>query len=158
MGEGFALALGQLRSKVIPLSSRSAACLVLLLALVSLPGCSELALQKDAAPTAGSPDPAYTDLISEHIKKTFKDRLSYDRFEISGSRWVHSIKGWAWLSCVRFDDRGHQRVYAVFVKDSAIVDSRYAVQTDACDSETYSPFAAMGATMPASIGVQEPLY
>lgn len=132
--------------------------MALLLTLALLPGCSELAAQKDAAPAAGVPDPAYTDLIADHIKKTFKDRSSYDRFEISGVRWVHSIKGWAWLSCVRFNDHGHQRAYALFIKDGAIVDSRYAVQTDACDTETYSPFAAMGAAMPASIGVQDPLY
>lgn len=115
-------------------------------------------MQKDAAPAAATPDPAYTDLIANHIKKTFKESSSYDRFEISGVRWVHSIKGWTWLSCVRFDDHGHQRAYALFIKDGAIVDSRYAVQTDGCDTETYSPFAAMGTAMPASIGTQEPLY
>ena len=69
---------------------------------------------------------------------------------------MHSLKGWAWLTCVRFQDQGHPRVYAVFLKDGTIVDTRYAVVTDACDAQTYALFDAMrGAARP---GIQSPLY
>jgi hypothetical protein len=79
----------------------------------------------------------------------FKNQASYDAFEISPFRWVHSLKGWAWLTCVRFQDQGHPRVYAVFLKDGRIVDTRYAVVTDACDAQTYALFDAMrGAARP----------
>lgn len=142
----------------VPTSLQGAACATLLLALAFLPGCSDLAMPKEASPTAGAPDSTFHELIANHFKTTFKDRASYDTFEISGVRWVHANKGWSWLTCVRFHDQGHPRTYALFIKDSAVVDSRYAVRTDACDTQTYVPFNAMGVVMPSSIGAQEPLY
>lgn len=141
-----------------PPSLRRAARAALLLTLVVLPACSELALPKEATPAPGA-DPANNELVARYLKATFKDRGSYDTFDISGFRWVHSVKGWSWLSCVRFQDHGHRRTYALFIKDGAVVDGRYAVQIDACDTQTYSPFdAIMGPATPASIGVQAPLY
>ena len=35
---------------------------------------------------------------------------------------------------------GHLRSYALFIQDSAIADGRYAVETDACESQTYTQF------------------
>jgi hypothetical protein len=139
-------------------SLQRAAGAALLLTLAVLPACGELALPKEAAPPLGA-DPAYNELVARHLKTVFKNRGSYDTFDISGFRWVHSVKGWSWLACVRFQDRGHPRTYALFIQDGAVVDDRFAVQTDACDTQTYSPFdAMMGTVPPASIGVQEPLY
>jgi hypothetical protein len=129
----------------------------MLLVLASLPGCSELALTKEDTPPAV--DPANDKLVADYLKAEFKKRGSFDTFDISAYRWVHSIKGWSWLTCVRFRDRGYQRIYAVFIKDGAVVDSRFAVQTDACEMQTYSPFdALMGAVPPTSVGGQGPLY
>jgi hypothetical protein len=125
----------------------------LLLALV-LPGCSDFALQKEDMPARGA-DPAYNDVAANYLKTAFKDRAFYDTFEISGVRWVHSVKGWNWLTCVRFRDHGHQRTYALLIKDGAVIDARFAVETDACDGETYAPFDAM---KPARPGMQAPLY
>ena len=148
----------------MPVFSRSAACAVLLLTCTPLPGCSELAMQKDATPTAATPDPTYTELIARYINKTFKDRSFYERFEISGTRWVHSIKGWGWLVCVRFQDRGRVRSYALYIKEKAIVIGRYAVETDGCDGRDYSPFELTNKpARPMSPGVPinpglEPLY
>ena len=65
--------------------------------------------------------------------------------KISAFRWVHSLKGWGWLTCVRFQDRGHPQIYAVLVRDGKILDGHYAVQTDACDTQTYVMFDAMRA-------------
>jgi len=56
--------------------------------------------------------------------------------KISAFRWVHSLKGWGWLTCVRFQDRGHPQIYAVLVRDGKILDGHYAVQTHACDTQT----------------------
>lgn len=129
-------------------------CAALLLALAALPGCSDVALPLEEAP-ASAADPGYNELVANHLKTAFKDRASYDAFEISGFRWVHSLKGWAWITCVRFQDHGHPRTYALFIKDGAVVDGRYAVETDACNTQTYTPFDAM---RPARAGIQEPLY
>ena len=129
----------------------------LLLAL-ALPACSDLALPKEDLPPAGA-EQALNTVVGDQLKTLFKDRAAYQAFEISGYRWVHGFKGWSWLTCVRFQERGHPRTYALFVKDGAVIDSRYAVETDACDGETYAPFdPATGLLRPASVSLQQPLY
>ncbi len=145
------LILGQWKSTTTVLHVARAG---LLLALLLLSGCSELALPNEEMPTAGA-DPSYLNVVAYYLKSVFKDQAYYDAFEISAFRWVHSLKGWSWLTCVRFQDRGHPRIYAVFVRDGRVVDGRYAVQTDACDTQTYVLFEAMRAVRP---GIQSPLY
>ena len=90
------------------------------------------------------PDPSYRDIIAGYLKDAFKDHSSYDTFEISTPRWVHSFQGWNWLTCVRFLDSGHRRTYALFLNGAVVVDSRYAVQTDQCDMQAYTIFEQMG--------------
>ena len=129
----------------------------LLLAL-AVPACSDLALPKEDVPGAGT-QPALNTVVADQLKILFKDRAVYQAFEISGYRWVHGLKGWSWLACVRFQEHNHPRTYALFVKDGAVIDSRYAVETDACDGETYAPFdPATGLLQPANVGLQQPLY
>ncbi len=133
-----------------------AAATALLLTLTVLPGCSNIGLPKEAAP---EPEPAYTKLVADYLKSVFKGYASYSDFEIAGVRWVHAPKGWAWLACARFQDHGRQRTYALFIKDGAVFDARYAVQTDACDAQTYSPFdVTTGAIKPVDAGIQKPIY
>jgi hypothetical protein len=129
----------------------------LLLLLGTMAGCSSLAVTNEDTPASG-PDRAYNGLVANRLK-SFKNYASYDAFEISDFRWVRSINGWSWLTCVRFQERGQRRSYALFIKESRIIDSRYAIQADGCDTRAYSPFDQMvGATRPASAGVLEPLY
>jgi hypothetical protein len=126
-----------------PWSLRHAAWTVLLVATTGLSavlaGCSGLAANNGEVPATG-PDLSYREVIASHLKKTFKNYSTYDSFEISDPRWVHSMKGWNWLTCVRFQDHGHLRIYAVFLNGEKIIDDRYAVQTDNCDLQTYVPF------------------
>jgi len=60
---------------------------------------------------------------------------------------------------VHFQDRGHLRTYAIFIDGNAVVDARYAVQTDNCGSQTYTQFdlvsGVLGQPTPP---VQPPLY
>jgi hypothetical protein len=109
----------------------------LVLALLLTPGCAQLAQQSASPP---STEPAYALLASKYLASVMKDRSAFEDFEISGLRWVHSLKGWSWLACVHFTDHGHLRSYALFIQDDAVVDGRYAVETDACGSQTYTPF------------------
>jgi hypothetical protein len=67
----------------------------------------------------------------------------------------NSFKGWVWMTCVRFEDKGHPRTYALFIKDGGVIDSRDAVQTDACITQTYGVFDALG---PARAGILGPLH
>jgi hypothetical protein len=76
----------------------------LLLMVALLPGCSDVALPSEEMPASGA-YPWYNDLVANHLKKTFTNRASYDAFAISAFRWVHSLNGWAWMTCVRFEDR-----------------------------------------------------
>jgi hypothetical protein len=118
---------------------RRAACgAAVALALVTLPACSELAQSGESTPPEAKPP--YAALAAKHLQSMLKDRAAYDDFEISGLRWIHSVKGWDWLACVHFHERGHLRTYALFISNDAIVDSRYAVETDACEPQTYTPF------------------
>jgi hypothetical protein len=125
-----------------PLRHAGWAAVPLLVAAI-LAGCSELAATNEEAPTSG-PDPSYRKAIADRLKSAFKAYASYDSFEISEPRWVHSYRGWTWLTCVRFQDHGHQRTYALFHNANAVVDDRYAVQTDDCDRQAYAPFERMG--------------
>ena len=59
------------------------------------------------------------------------------------------------MTCVRFEDNGHPRAYAVFITDGKVIDGRYAVQTDTCDAQTYAAFDAMGPTRAGGLG---PVY
>jgi hypothetical protein len=111
-------------------------------------------LPSEEMPASGA-YPWYNDLVANHLKKAFTNRASYDAFAISAFRWVHSLNGWAWMTCVRFEDNGHPRTYAVFIKDGKVIDGRYAVQTDACNTQTYAVFDAMG---PTRAGVLGPVY
>lgn len=123
-----------------------------LLTALALPACSHTAPSQEL-PTVG-PDPAYAKLIAAHLQTTFKNLTPNDGLEISPPRWVQSNKGWSWLACVHFQDRGHRRTYAVFFNNSEVVDGRYAVETDDCGTQTYSPFN-LTTMSPGAVG---PLY
>jgi hypothetical protein len=123
----------------IPYAKRAILRAGLALMLMTLPGCSELA-QSGETPAPTGTQPPFVSLAATHLQSVLKDRASYDDFEISGLRWVHSITGWSWLACVHFHDHGHLRTYALFIQGNAVVDGRFAVETDACEAQTYTQF------------------
>ena len=137
--------------------AQHAARAALLLPLVLL-GCSAIVLPREDAPAAG-PDPAYYAKIVTQLQSSFKDIGSYDSFEISEFRWVHSVDGWSWLSCVRFQDHGRRHTYALFIRGDEITKSRFAVKTDDCEAQNYSPFTQLPNAAGAADGSGlEPLY
>jgi hypothetical protein len=103
-----------------------------------LPGCSELAQPSEAAPPAEQP--AYVSLVAQYLQSSLKDRSAYDAFEISALRWVDANKGWSWLACVHFHDHGVLRSYALFIQNNTVADARFAVETDSCDTQSYTQF------------------
>lgn len=129
-----------------------------MLCLLAAPACSELA-QSSQAGAPPPTQPPYVSLTAQYLLSTLKDRFAYDGFTISGLRWIVSLKGPAWLACVHFQDHGHLRTYAIFIQDNTVVDGRYAVETDACDSQAYTPFDLMtGQLGQPTAPVQPPLY
>ena len=117
--------------------------LVALLTAAALVGCNEVVLAEEHIPES-PPDPSYRAVIANYLKTIFKNYSSYEAFEISDPRWVHSFQGWNWLTCVRFVDRNRRRTYVLILKGTTIVDAHYAVQTDDCGAQTYSVFEQMG--------------
>jgi hypothetical protein len=133
----------------------------LLLVLAVLPACSHVDLPtadmtKDASSAPGL-DPTYRKLVADHLKAIFKNISSYGAIEISEPRWLQADKGWSWLVCVRFQDRGHRRTYALFINGHEIIDERYAVLTDACNVQNYSPLD-VDTMRPGAVGDPGPLY
>ncbi len=141
-----------LRERLKVRSSRQCAGAAFLLMVVLL-ALSDVAVPQEML--ASGADPGWNKIVANHLKSIFKNRATYDAFAISAFRWIHSLKGWAWMTCVRFEDNGHPRMYAVFIQDGKVADSRYAGQIDACNTETYAAFDAMG---PTRAGVLGPLY
>jgi len=143
----------------IDLSVRGAARLgTFLLAFVCLLGCSNMVVQDDPMPAAG-PDPAYGTIVSHRLKELFKNLSSSDAVEISRPSWVHTMIGWSWLSCVHFQDQGHRRTFAFFIRGSDIIDARFAVQTDGCGAQNYASLdLATGAIASAAAGEPAPLH
>ncbi len=90
------------------------------------------------------PDPSYRNVIAACFKSTLKNYATYELFEISEPRWVSSTKGWNWLVCVRFVDRGRRHSYAMLFNGNTVVDGHYAYQTDACGTQSYVAFEQMG--------------
>jgi hypothetical protein len=98
-------------------------------------------------------------LVANRLKSTFKNLSPADPVEISQPRWVDTFIGSNWLICVQLQDQGHRRTYALFMNGSAIIDARYAVESDACGAQTYSPLdLASGATGSAATDGRGPLY
>jgi hypothetical protein len=130
----------------------------LVLALVLLAGCSSLAGPQEGAATAPL-NSDYRRTIAAHLRSTFTKSPLTGPAEISEPRWVLSNKGWSWQVCVRFQDRGHQRTYALFFNGAEFLDERYAVLSDACDAQTYSEFDLGTSSMrPGAVGDPGPLY
>jgi hypothetical protein len=119
--------------------SHAARRVVFALALAAAAGCTELAQPSQAA-SPPPQQPPYAALAAKYISSTMRDRPAFEGFEISGLRWVHSLKGWSWLACVHFLDHGHLRTYALFMQNDVVVEGRYAVQSDSCAAQSYMPF------------------
>ena len=137
-------------------SSRRAIHAAPLLALTLLPGCSDVALPPQDAPPPGA-DPAYTKLVADHIGATFKEHAAY-----AGRNFRTAVGACAprLESARSFASRiiAPAPGCAVFIKDGAVVDSRYAVQTDTSIFQAFAPFDIItGAMRPDDVGAQEPI-
>jgi hypothetical protein len=127
-----------------------------LLSLTLTAACGSLATE---AVQTTAPNPDYLQTIAKRLQATFSKAPLSGPIEISDPRWVLSNKGWGWIVCIRFQDRGHQRTYVMIFDRNEFLDERYAVQTDACGAQTYSGFdPGSGGMRPSSVGDPGPLY
>jgi hypothetical protein len=150
-------------SSLLRVTGRAALRLGFGIALLAMPGCSELASPSGVMPPSGAmppgTEPPYVSLAAKYLQSALTDQAAYDGFEITGVRWVHAIHGWNFLTCVHFHDHGHLRTYALFIQDGVVVDARYAVETDACETQVYTPFDLLTGTLGRPTAPrQPPLY
>ena len=125
--------------------------------LVTMAGCSQIVLPESAMPLG--PQPPYVSLAAKYLQSALKDVRAYDNFEISPLRWVNTLKGWSWLACVRFHERGHTRIYAIFIQDDVVSDARFAVETDTCEAQAYTPFDLISGVLGRPTApMQQPIY
>jgi hypothetical protein len=138
----------------------------LLLLLTCLPGCSSVGLSRQAAPAAAPSsdatpvplEPAYLSWIAGRLKSQFKKPPNAG-LELSEPRWLLSNNGWSWVACARFQDQGYRRSYVIYFDAKAVIDSRYAVLSDGCAAQTYTPFDLETAKLvPQAVGTQGPVY
>src|SRR5581483_11264848 len=121
---------------------------------LALAGCSELATGGVAAAPATQPN--YVPVAASYLRGALKDRTFFGDFKISRLRWVDTIKGWNWVACVQFQDHGHPRLYAIFIEGDAVVDARYAVETDGCEAQAYTQFDLISGTLGQPTTPQQP--
>jgi hypothetical protein len=119
------------------------------------PGYAQIAQPSEAA-TPPAEQPAYAAIAAKYFSSTMADRASFENFEISALRWVHGLKGWSWLACVHFLDRGHLRTYSLFIQNDAVIDGRYAVQTDSCGAQSYTPFDVVSGVLGRPTAPRQP--
>ena len=126
----------------------------LALMLLASSACTQIAQSEAATPP--TEQPAYAAIAAKYLAATMADRAAFENFEISGLRWVHALKGWSWLACVHFVDHGHRRTYALFMQNDAVVDARYAVQSDSCGLQSYTPFDIVTGVLGRPTAPQQP--
>lgn len=141
-------------TRIMALSHRTLGFTAVALAGFILAGCSELATGSVAAAPATQPD--YVPIAASYLRGVLKDRTFFEDFRISGLRWVDTIKGWNWLACVQFQDHGHLRRYAIFIQGDAVVDARYAVETDGCQAQAYTQFDLVTGALGRPTALQQP--
>ncbi len=123
-----------------------------LAAALILSGCSasELAQNWPGGPVPDLSQPNYRRIVSDNIRAIFPKATPPGDLEISGIRMVDHLKGPAWLTCLKIDARGHPQLYAIFIQNDRVIDSRASVVMDQCQKESYGPFELPGASKPDS--------
>ena len=123
-----------------------------LAAALFLSGCSanEFAQNWPGGPVPDLSQPNYRRIVGDSIRTIFPKENPPGELEISGLRLVEHLKGPAWLTCLKIDARGHPQLYAIFIQDGRVIDSRASVVVDQCQKEAYGPFELPGAVKPDS--------
>ena len=68
-----------------------------------------------------------------------KNVETYAPFEISGAQQVFSLKGWAWLVCLKGNNGDRPIYFGVFIQGNSIVSIRVNVGVDLCPHQLYEP-------------------
>lgn len=111
-----------------------------------LSGCSTSEFVQNwtnGEPIADLSQPNYRRIVTENIRSIFPKDLPGD-LEISGLRMVDHLKGPAWMTCLKIDAHRNPQLYAVFIQNDKVIDSRASILLDQCQKESYGPFELPG--------------
>jgi hypothetical protein len=105
-------------------------------------GCSasEIVQNWSAAPVSDLSQPNHLRIVADNLKTLFPNGATLGNLEISGVRLVDHIKGQVWRTCLKLDAAGSPQLYAIFIQDGKVVDSRASIIIDQCTREAYMPF------------------
>lgn len=103
-------------------------------------------LSHPAETRAPEPEPAYRQLISDHIGELFAANAEVQNARISKIRKVDSYSSAAWTVCLKAEMKMTDRsmvtgTYVVLIQRGQIVDRRSASPSDKCDKEKYEPLS-----------------
>jgi len=87
-----------------------------------------------------SREPNHRAVVANNIGTIVGDPSKLGGFEISGPRRADSMKGAAWLVCLKSNVQTQPRYHAAFIQNDKLVDSRLAVTIDQCEAQSYTPF------------------
>jgi hypothetical protein len=115
--------------------------IVAVLIALSVGGCASL---WDYSPRTQAEDDAdyqrthssYKQLASTHVKQ-LKYPGGLAAPTISPLRKSHTVAFADWMACVRGEEAGLRRTFAVFYRDRKIADFRHSVVIDRCEAERY---------------------
>lgn len=116
-----------------------------LMAAASLIGCGGLGSPsldgafEQVSEVAPEPLPPYRKLIAASLK-TFKQQGDLHDLEISDPRWIDHTGGSAWLVCVKLKSDLRPLHYAFFIRNGAVIETRFAVGTDRCGQRNFEKF------------------
>ena len=105
-----------------------------------LAGCSLSEVAMSPQNDIAGPAPNYRKLITTHLVSIVGEGKRAQGLRISAPRRVDSLKGVAWLVCLRADADTQPLDYAILIQEERIVDSRTAARTDQCHEQAYEPF------------------
>jgi hypothetical protein len=127
-----------------------ASVLALVLALI-LGACSiSEFLPSTSSEDAAGPEPAYRYIVAVNMGVIVGNPGTVGETQISALRRVESLKGAAWLVCLKAEHQAMPRFYAAFIQRNRVTDSRLSVLIDQCEVQPYAPFnwQVEGATPP----------
>jgi hypothetical protein len=115
--------------------------IALLMIALSLGGCASLWDYSPRTPAEDDADyqrtrSSYKLLVSARVKE-LKYPGGLVALTVSPLRKSHTVAFADWMACVRGEEEGHRRIFAVFYRDRKIADFRHAVVIDGCDAEPY---------------------
>ena len=78
-------------------------------------------------------------LLGPAITEAFKNAKFTGYPRVSSARPAPVSALGDWIVCLTSDAESERRIYALFIRDNAIVDGRLAVVIDDCTEETFAP-------------------